>query len=230
VAGFQGQPTVVNNVETLANLPAIISRGGAWYRDMGTSDTPGTKIFQVIGQVRTPQVLEAPTGMPLGELIQVYGGGVRPGRTLKMIQTGGASGPLVTPGALKTPLDFGSLAAVGGALGSGTMLVMDDSVCVVDFLHSVAAFFAHESCGQCTPCREGTGWLLEVLSRLTRGQGRKGDLDFLLRLADTMKDASFCPLGQSAPVPLLSAVKHFRAEIEAHLHDQTCPAGVCRLA
>lgn len=225
--GLWGQPTVVNNVETLASLPAIIARGGAWYKSLGTADTPGTKIYQIIGQVMTPQLVEAPVGLTLRELIEVYGGGLKPGRTFKMCQTGGASSGLVTAEALDTPLDFGSLARVGGSLGSGTMLVMDDSTCVVDFLVSVARFFRHESCGQCTPCREGTHWLLEFLTRMAGGQGQRGDLAFLNRLAVTMQDASFCPLGQSAPVALMSALVHFRGEIEEHLIGKKCRAGVC---
>jgi NADH:ubiquinone oxidoreductase subunit F (NADH-binding)/NADH:ubiquinone oxidoreductase subunit E len=202
VSGFLKQPTVVNNVETLANIPAIITRGGAWYKTLGTPDTPGTKIYQIIGQVRTPQLVEAQVGLTLQELLENYGGGLRPGSTFKMCQTGGASGGLVTAAALDVPLDFGSLAKVGGALGSGTMLVMDGSVCVVD-------------------------WLQETLTRISRGQGQEGDLAFLEKLAANLTDASFCPLGQSAPIPLLSALRHFRKEIEEHLHEKKCRAGVC---
>jgi NADH:ubiquinone oxidoreductase subunit F (NADH-binding)/NADH:ubiquinone oxidoreductase subunit E len=227
VSGLLKQPTVVNNVETLAALPAIISRGGDWYKSLGTEDTPGTKIYQVIGHVNTPQIVEAPVGLTLRELIDTYGGGVRPGRTFKMCQTGGASAGLVTDAALDVPMDFGSLAKVGGALGSGTMLVLDDTTCVVDFLKSVADFFAHESCGQCTSCREGTAWFQTYLTGFTQGQGDLEDIAFLERLAAAMRDASFCPLGQSAPIPFLSALKHFRAEIEAHLREKTCRAGVC---
>jgi NADH:ubiquinone oxidoreductase subunit F (NADH-binding)/NADH:ubiquinone oxidoreductase subunit E len=227
VSGLLKQPTVVNNVETLAALPAIIVRGGDWYKSLGTEDTPGTKIYQVIGHVNTPQIVEAPVGLTLRELIDFYGGGVRDGRTFKMCQTGGASAGLVTAAALDVPLDFGSLAKVGGALGSGTMLVLDDTTCVVDFLKSVADFFAHESCGQCTPCREGTGWFQTYLTNITQGKGNLEDIAFLERLAATMLDASFCPLGQSAPVPFLSALKNFRPEIEEHLLKKTCRAGVC---
>lgn len=229
VVGLLGRPTIVNNVETLAAVPAIIARGGEWYRSLGTADTPGTKIYQIIGHVKTPQIVEAPVGLTLRELIETYGGGVRDGRTFKMCQTGGASGGLVTAEALDVPLDFGSLAQVGGALGSGTMLVLDDSTCVVDFLKCVAEFFEHESCGQCTPCREGTAWFQAYLTGFTQGQGKPEDLTFLRRLAATMQDASFCPLGQAAPVPFLSALQHFGAEIEAHLKDKTCRAGVCSL-
>jgi NADH:ubiquinone oxidoreductase subunit F (NADH-binding) len=145
-----------------------------------------------------------------------------------MCQTGGSSAGLVTAEALDAPLDFGSLAKLGGALGSGSMLVMDDSTCVVDFLKSVARFFEHESCGQCTPCREGAQWILEILTNISQGKGRLRDLPFLEKLAATMQDASFCPLGQSAPTALLSALKHFRPEIEAHIKTKTCPTGICR--
>jgi len=229
VVGLRGQPTVVNNVETLAAVPAIIARGGEWYRSLGTEDTPGTKIYQIIGHVKHPQIVEAPVGMTLRELIDTYGGGLRDGRTFKMCQTGGASSGLVTAEALDVPMDFGSLAQAGGALGSGTMLVLDDTTCVVDFLKCVADFFAHESCGQCTPCREGTAWLQSYLTAFTQGQGKPEDLAFLRRLAATMQDASFCPLGQTAPAPFLSALKHFGEEIEEHLKEKTCRAGVCSM-
>jgi NADH-quinone oxidoreductase subunit F len=229
VAGLWGCPTIVNNVETLASVPAIINRGGAWYKALGTQDTSGTKIYQIIGHVKTPQIVEAPVGMPLRELIDSYGGGLLRGRSFKMCQTGGASAGLVTAESLDVPMDYGSLAKAGGALGSGTMLVMDDSTCVVDFLRSVAVFFEHESCGQCTPCREGTHRLLQTITRICQGGGKAEDLAFLERLAATLMDASFCPLGQSAGVPLMSALKHFRPEIEAHIQEKKCLAGVCRL-
>jgi NADH-quinone oxidoreductase F subunit len=229
VAGLWGRPTIVNNVETLSSIPAIINRGGAWYKGLGTEDTTGTKIYQIIGHVQTPQIVEAPVGMTLRELIDNYGGGLRPGRKFKMCQTGGASAGLVTSAALDLPMDYGSLSKAGGALGSGTMLVMDDSTCVVDFLRSVAVFFRHESCGQCTPCREGTPRILQTLTRICQGQGQMSDLDFLERLSATLMDASFCPLGQSAGVPLMSALKNFRPEIEAHIREKKCAAGVCKL-
>ena len=225
VSGLWGCPTVVNNVETLASVPAIINRGGAWYKSLGTADTPGTKIYQIIGQVQTPQIVEAPVGLTLRELIDTYGGGLLPGRSFKMCQTGGASAPLVTAAHLDVPMDFGALAQAGGALGSGAMLVMDDSTCVVDFLRAVAVFFEHESCGQCTPCREGTPRLLQTITRICRGQGRDDDLAFLERLAATLQDASFCPLGQSAAVPWLSALKNFRPEIEAHIREKNARPG-----
>jgi len=230
VAGLWGQPTIVNNVETLASVPAIINRGGEWYKSLGTPDTTGTKIYQIIGQVQTPQIVEAPVGMSLRELIDTYGGGLRPGRSFKMCQTGGASAGLVTAVDLDVPMDYGSLSKAGGALGSGTMLVMDETTCVVDFLRSVAIFFEHESCGQCTPCREGTPRLLQTITRICRGQGKMEDLDFLERLSATLMDASFCPLGQSAGVPLMSALKNFRPEIEEHIREKKCRAGVCRLS
>jgi NADH-quinone oxidoreductase F subunit len=229
VAGLWGRPTIVNNVETLASVPAIISRGGAWYKSLGTPDTPGTKIYQVIGHVKTPQIVEAPVGMTLRELIDTYGGGLPAGRSFKMCQTGGASAGLVTAGDLDVRLDYGSLAKAGGALGSGTMLVMDDSTCVVDFLRSVAVFFEHESCGQCTPCREGTRHLLQTITRICQGGGKTEDMAFLERLTATLTDASFCPLGQSAGVPLTSALKNFRQEFEEHITEKKCRAGVCKL-
>jgi NADH:ubiquinone oxidoreductase subunit F (NADH-binding)/NADH:ubiquinone oxidoreductase subunit E len=229
VAGLWGRPTIVNNVETLASVPAIITRGGAWYKGLGTQDTTGTKIYQIIGQVQTPQIVEAQVGMSLRELIDTYGGGLRPGHSFKMCQAGGASAGLVTAEHLDVSMDYGSLAKAGGALGSGTMLVMDESTCVLDFLRSVAVFFEHESCGQCTPCREGTPRLLQTLTRICQGRGREEDMAFMERLAGTLMDASFCPLGQSAGVPLMSALKNFRPEIDEHIREKKCRAGVCRL-
>ncbi len=228
VAGLWQKPTIVNNVETLAAIPAIIHRGGEWYKSLGTADTSGTKIYQIIGHVKTPQIVEAPAGLTLRELIDTYGGGMRDGAKFKMCQTGGASAGIVTAAALDTPIDF-AMSKVGGALGSGTMLVLDESVCTVDFIRSVARFFAHESCGQCTPCREGTPRILETLTRICCGQGQEEDLAFLERLGAAMMDASFCPLGQTAPGPLLSTFKHFRQEYEEHLKEKKCRAGVCKL-
>ena len=227
VAGLWHKPTVVNNVETLAAIPAIIAKGGEWYKSLGTADTSGTKIYQIIGQVNTPQIVEVPVGISLRELIDTYGGGMKGGKKFKMCQTGGASAGLVTAEALDVPIDFG-MSKIGGALGSGTMLVMDENVCAVDFARSVAVFFAHESCGQCTPCREGTPQLLKTLTRIWEGKGQPGDLEFLERLGQTMMDASFCPLGQTAPAPLFSLLKNFRQEFEDHISGK-CTAGVCRV-
>ena len=229
VSGLWQKPTIVNNVETLASVPAIIGKGGEWYKNLGTSDTTGTKIYQVIGQVQTPHVVEVPAGITLRELIDNYGGGLNPGAKFKMCQTGGASAGIVTAAALDTPIDFGSMAKMGGALGSGTMLVMDESVCAVDFIRSVAVFFRHESCGQCTPCREGTPRILETITRITEGKGKMEDLDFLERLAGVLVDASFCPLGQTAGAPMMSAFNNFRQEFEEHIKDHKCRAGVCKL-
>jgi NADH-quinone oxidoreductase subunit F len=228
VAGLWKQPTIVNNVETLASVPAIIGKGGAWYKSLGTADTSGTKIYQIIGHVKTPQVVEVPAGITLRALIDNYGGGLRPGAKFKMCQTGGASAGIVTAEALDTPIDFGSMSKVGGALGSGTMLVMDESVCAVDFIRSVAVFFRHESCGQCTPCREGTPRILQTMDRICQGQGVMEDLDFMERLAGVLTDASFCPLGQTAGQPMMSALKNFRQEFEEHIKAKKCRAGVCK--
>ena len=228
VAGLWKQPTIVNNVETLASVPAIIGKGGAWYKSLGTADTSGTKIYQIIGHVKTPQIVEVPAGITLRALIDNYGGGLRPGSKFKMCQTGGASAGVVTAAALDIPIDFSSMSKVGGALGSGTMLVMDESVCAVDFIRSVAVFFRHESCGQCTPCREGTPRLLQTLDRICQGQGSMADLDFMERLAGVLTDASFCPLGQTAGQPMMSALKNFRQEFEEHIKEKKCRAGVCK--
>ena len=229
VAGLWKQPTIVNNVETLASVPAILAKGGEWYKSLGTADTTGTKIYQVIGHVKTPQICEVPAGITLRALIDTYGGGLKDGKKFKMCQTGGASAGIVTSEALDVPVDFGSMSKVGGALGSGTMLVMDESACAVDFIRSVAVFFAHESCGQCTPCREGTPQILKTITRITQGQGTMEDLAFMERLAGVLMDASFCPLGQTAPSPMMSAFKNFRQEFEEHIKEKKCRAGVCRM-
>ena len=229
VAGLWKKPTIVNNVETLASVPAIINKGGEWYKSLGTADTTGTKIYQIIGHVQTPQIAEVPAGITLRDLIDTYGGGLKAGSKFKMCQTGGASAGIVTAAALDTAVDFGSMSKMGGALGSGTMLVMDESVCAVDFIRSVAVFFAHESCGQCTPCREGTPVILRTISRICQGQGTMEDLALMERLAGVMMDASFCPLGQTAPAPMMSALKNFRQEFEEHILEKKCRAGVCKL-
>jgi NADH-quinone oxidoreductase subunit F len=229
VAGLWHKPTIVNNVESLASVPAILAKGGEWYKSLGTADTTGTKIYQIIGHVQTPQIAEVPAGITLRQLIDTYGGGLKAGSKFKMCQTGGASAGIVTAAALDTPIDFGSMSKMGGALGSGTMLVMDESVCAVDFIRSVAVFFAHESCGQCTPCREGTPRILQTMTRICKGQGTMEDLDFMERLAGVLTDASFCPLGQTAGQPMMSAFKNFRQEFEEHIKEKKCRAGVCKL-
>ncbi|MEW6230904.1 MAG: NADH-quinone oxidoreductase subunit NuoF [Chloroflexota bacterium] len=225
--GLWGQPTVINNVETLANVPPIIANGADWYRGFGTERSPGTKVFTLSGRVARRGAVEAPMGITLRQVIEGFGGGLSEGRAFKLAQVGGSSGALVPPSLLDVPMDYDSLAQAGATLGSGAVLAADDRVCVVDLLRATMRFFAYESCGKCTPCRLGTARLYEILSRLARGEGQASDLEDMDFIARNMATASYCGLGQAAPTSVLSALKHFRAEVEAHARENACPAGVC---
>lgn len=228
VAGAWGRPTVVNNVETISNVPAVLTLGAAAYKALGTEDTPGTKIFQVVGHVRRPCIVEAPTGITIRELIEKYGGGVREGHRFKMCQTGGNSFHVVPERLLDTPLDFGSMQKAGAMLGSGTMLVMDETVCVVDFVRCVLKFFEHENCGFCTPCRRGMRVLKELYERLCAGRGRESDLEAAVSLSRTMFVSCNCALAMSPGMPIQSSINHFKDEYLAHLEGR-CPAGACKM-
>jgi NADH-quinone oxidoreductase subunit F len=228
VAGIWGRPTVVNNVETLSNVPAVLRLGAEGYKGLGTADTPGTKVFQVVGHVKHPCVVEAPTGLTLRELIEGYGGGVREGHRFKMVQTGGNSFHVVPEALLDTPLDFGSMQKAGAMLGSGTMLVMDETTCVVDFVHAVLRFFEHENCGFCTPCRRGVRVLRDLYAGLCAGRGREDDLELAISLGKTMFVSCNCALAMSPGMPIESSIKHFREEYMEHIRGR-CPAGVCRM-
>jgi NADH:ubiquinone oxidoreductase subunit F (NADH-binding)/(2Fe-2S) ferredoxin len=221
--GLWGKPTVVNNVETLANVPDILLRGAAWYRTLGTPTCPGTKVYMILGHVRFPGLVEVEMGTPLRVLIYELGGGVRDHRPLKAILIGGASGAFLTPGDLDVRLDFDSLAGRAAALGSGSVLVMDDTTCVVDMLGSILRFFRHESCGQCAPCRAGTDLLLRLWDGLRRGNAREEDLPRMMEIVEAMRLSSLCPLGQSLALPVRSAVENFREEFLAHAGGQPCP-------
>ncbi|MGE5528044.1 MAG: NADH-quinone oxidoreductase subunit NuoF [Patescibacteria group bacterium] len=227
VAGLWGKPTVVNNVETLANVPLIIKNGAVWYKGMGTQQSPGTKIFTLSGDIKNPGACEAEFGVTLRSLIQDFGGGVPGGRALKLVQVGGSSGACLPASMLDLAMDYATLAKNEAALGSGAVLVLDDSRCVVDLLLAVQKFFAHESCGRCTPCREGTERLYEMTAAIREGKGTMADLATMEELCRVMLVSPLCGLGQTAPVPFLSCLKHFRAEIEAHIKEKRCPAGVC---
>jgi NADH-quinone oxidoreductase subunit F len=229
VSGIWGRPTVVNNVETISNVPAILTLGAEGYKALGTADTPGTKIFQVVGHVARPCIVEAPTGITLRELIEKYGGGVREGHRFKMCQTGGNSFHVIPESLLDTPLDFGSMQKAGAMMGSGTMLVMDETVCVVDFVRCVLKFFEHENCGFCTPCRRGMRVLQEIYERLCRGQGEEGDLEAAVSLSRTMFVTCNCALAMSPGMPIQSSINHFREEYLEHVRGK-CPAGVCKPA
>jgi len=224
VEGLYRCPTVVNNVETLANVPHILAHGADWYRQWGTEKSPGTKVFSVSGQVNRPGNVELPLGTPLRTLLEEHCGGMRDGFQVKAVIPGGSSVPPLPASLLDTPLDFESMNAVGTFLGSGAVIVIDDGTCMVDSLWNLIRFYAHESCGKCTPCREGTFWMAEILERLETGRGRPTDVDVLEDLADNILGRSFCPLGDAAAMPVQGFIKHFRAEFEHHVRHGACPA------
>jgi NADP-reducing hydrogenase subunit HndC len=225
--GLWGKPTLVNNVETLANVPPIIRNGPEWYRRIGTGSSPGTKVYTILGNVNVTGLIEVPMGITLREVINIYAKGMKNNATLKLVQTGGSSGSIVPASLQDTPMDFDSFQKAGVSLGSGALLICDDSNCVVDLARVLMQFFRFESCGKCTPCRIGTQRSYEILTRITEGTAELHELDELLRLAHSMDMLSNCGLGQTAGVPVRDILKHFRAEVEAHIKLGVCPVGVC---
>jgi NADP-reducing hydrogenase subunit HndC len=225
-SGLWGKPTVVNNVETIANIPPIVLHGADWYRGFGTSTSPGTKVFTLTGNVNNKGLIEVPMGITLREVIYGVGGGIPGGRSFKLAQTGGTAGGCVAEAHLDIPMDYESMQSVGSALGSGALLIIDDSHCIVDVACSLLRFFAHESCGQCTPCREGAARLLRIFNKLREFRASQADLDLAMELARVMQGSSLCALGQSVIVPLGTIMEHFQGEIQAHLHG-CCPTGKC---
>ena len=228
--GLWGKPTLINNVETLANVPAIILNGAEWYRSIGTPSSPGTKIYTILGNVNFTGLIEVPMGITLREVIGIYGRGMKAGSNFKLAQTGGSSGSIIPPSLQDTPMDFESFKKAGVSLGSGALLICDERTCVVDLALTLMKFFRFESCGKCTPCRVGTARAVRILTSISEGQGQLSDLDTLLKLADEMELASNCGLGQTAAVPIRDTLKNFRAEVEAHIRLGVCPAGVCAMA
>ncbi|MEG1878327.1 MAG: NADH-quinone oxidoreductase subunit NuoF [Pseudoflavonifractor sp.] len=226
--GLFDLPTVLNNVETFANVPRIITRGADWFKGYGTAGSPGTKAFALTGNIENTGLIEVPMGTTLREIIFDIGGGIKNGRKFKAVQIGGPSGGCLIETNLDLPLDFDSLKAVGGMIGSGGLVVMDDSTCMVE----VARFFMHftqnESCGKCVPCREGTRRMLEILERIVDGRGEEGDIDLLLELSDTISNTALCGLGKTASYPVLGTIRYFRDEYEAHIREKRCPAGACQ--
>ncbi|HAI87566.1 MAG TPA: NADH-quinone oxidoreductase subunit NuoF [Firmicutes bacterium] len=225
-SGLWGKPTVVNNVETIANIPPIILNGADWYRGFGTSTSPGTKVFTLTGNVNNRGLIEVPMGITLREVIYGIGGGIPDGRSFKMAQTGGTAGGCLAEAHLDMPMDYESMQSAGSALGSGALLIIDDSHCIVDVACSLLHFFAHESCGQCTPCREGTTRLVQIFDKLRQFRATQADLDLAMELATVMLRSSLCALGQSVVVPLGTIMQHFEGEIQAHLHGK-CSVGLC---
>ncbi|UCD87273.1 MAG: NAD(P)H-dependent oxidoreductase subunit E, partial [Desulfobacterales bacterium] len=227
-SGLWDRPSNLNNVETWANVPLIINRGAEWYAETGTANSKGTKIFSVVGKVRNTGLVEVPMGITLREIIFDIGGGIRKNKSFKAIQTGGPSGGCIPANRIDMPVDFDSLKAVGAMMGSGGMIVMDGDTCMVDVAKYFIHFLMYESCGKCVPCREGLKQMYEILSDICEGYGEEGDLELLERLSSFMVDASLCALGGTAPNPVISTIRYFRDEYEAHILDRECPAGVCR--
>lgn len=226
--GLWNQPTVINNVKTLASIPAIMNHGGGWYREIGTPDTPGTGIFSVVGKVVHPGLVEIPMGTTLRTLIFDVCGGIPKQRKFKAVQIGGPSGGCLPESFLDTPIDFDSLVGAGAMMGSGGIVVMDEDDCIVDVTKYFLDFTQKESCGKCTFCRIGTVHLLNALDRITRGEAREGDLDLLQTLSEDIKIGSLCGLGKTAPNPVLTTLHYFREEYEAHVFEARCPAKRCR--
>jgi bidirectional [NiFe] hydrogenase diaphorase subunit len=229
VKGLWGQPTLINNVETFASVPAIISRGGAWYAGIGTAKSKGTKVFALAGKIVNTGLIEVPMGIPLRQIIFDIGGGIPDGRQFKAAQTGGPSGGCIPAEHLDLPVDYESLAGVGSIMGSGGLIVMDDTSCMVDVAKFFMDFCRDESCGKCVPCRTGTVQMFDLLEKITSGAATLSDLKLLEELADLLKNTSLCGLGQTAPNPVVSTLRYFRDEYMAHIIDKRCPAGVCTI-
>jgi len=226
--GLYGKPTNLNNVETWANVPLIINRGADWYRQIGTEGSKGTKIFSLVGKINNTGLVEVPMGITLREIIYNIGGGIPHGRKFKAIQTGGPSGGCLPESLIDLPVDFDRLTGVGAMMGSGGMIVMDEGTCMVDIARYFIKFLTEESCGKCVPCREGLDRMLDILTDITEGKGKEGDIELLEELGGVIKEASLCALGGTAPNPVLSTIRYFRDEYEAHVRERRCPAGVCK--
>ena len=227
-AGLWGKPTIINNVETWANIPVILNKGAAWFAKIGTADSKGTKVFALTGKVKNSGLVEVPMGTTLREIIFEIGGGIKGGKKFKGVQTGGPSGGIITEESLDTPIDFGALTKLGSMMGSGGMIVMDEDDCVVDVSKFYMEFCVEESCGKCSPCRIGTRQIHAILDKISKGQGTMEDLDKMKEIGFAMQKSSLCALGQSAPNPTLSTVRKFEKEYLAHIVDKKCPSGKCK--
>jgi NADP-reducing hydrogenase subunit HndC len=225
--GLWGKPTLVNNVETLANIPAIIKNGNRWFRKFGTASSPGTKVYTILGNVNVTGCIEVPMGITLREVVAIYGKGMKDQSALKLAQTGGSGGSVIPSSLQDTPMDFDSFSKAGVSLGSGALLICNEDTCIVDLAIVLMNFFRTESCGKCTPCRVGNQRAYEILTRISEGQGTLNDIDTLDQLSDHLFRLSNCGLGQTASTPLRDIIRHFRAELEAHIRLKTCPCGIC---
>ncbi len=228
VKGLFGKPTILNNVETYANIPRIILLGADWFKSIGTEKSNGTKVFALGGKIKNTGLVEIPMGTTLREVVEEIGGGIPGGKTFKAAQTGGPSGGCIPASLIDTPIDYDNLIAIGSMMGSGGLIVMDEDTCMVDIAKFFLEFTVDESCGKCTPCRIGTKRLLEMLDKITKGQATLEDIDKMEELCYYIKDNSLCGLGQTAPNPVLSTLKYFRDEYVSHVVDKKCPAGVCK--
>ncbi len=226
--GLFGVPTVLNNVETYANIPQIVLKGADWFRSIGTEKSPGTKVFALGGKITNTGLVEVPMGTTLREVVEEIGGGVPGGHQFKAAQTGGPSGGCIPAKLIDTPIDYDNLIAIGSMMGSGGLIVMDETTCMVDIAKFFLEFTVDESCGKCTPCRVGTKRLLEILNKITSGNGTLEDIDKMEELCYYIKENSLCGLGQTAPNPVLSTLKYYRDEYEAHVVEHRCPAGACK--
>ena len=226
--GLWGKPTNINNVETWANVPLIIDKGAKWYSKIGTRGSKGTKIFSLVGKINNTGLVEVPMGMTLKEIIYDIGGGIKDNKKFKAVQTGGPSGGCIPAEMLNLPIDFETLTKAGSMMGSGGMIVMDEDTCMVDVARYFLDFTQQESCGKCVPCRIGTKQLVDILTRITQGKGEEGDIEKLEDLAKTVKAGSLCQLGGTAPNPVLTTIRNFKDEYEAHIRDKSCPALVCK--
>ncbi|MDO5026432.1 MAG: NADH-quinone oxidoreductase subunit NuoF [Tissierellia bacterium] len=227
-SGVWNKPTLINNVETYANIPSIINKGAEWFRSIGTKDSPGTKVFSLGGKVKHTGLIEVPMGMTFREIVYDIGGGIPGGKKFKAIQTGGPSGGCIPEDFLDTPVEYETLKELGSMMGSGGMIVIDEDTCVVDLAKFYMDFLIDESCGKCTPCREGTTRLYEILDRITKGKGKPSDIEALEDLGQLLTDASLCGLGKSAANPVLSTLRYFMDEYKEHIEDEHCRAGKCR--
>ena len=226
--GVFGKPTLLNNVETYANIPQIILKGADWFSSIGTEKSKGTKVFALGGKINNTGLVEVPMGTTLREIVDDIGGGIPNGRKFKAAQTGGPSGGCISAEHLDTPIDYDSLKKIGSMMGSGGLIVMDEDNCMVDIARFYLDFTVEESCGKCPPCRIGTRRMLEILNRITSGKGQEGDIERLEELGRSIQTSALCGLGQTAPNPVLSTIRYFRDEYEAHIREKRCPAGVCK--
>lgn len=226
--GLHGKPTNINNVETLANVPSIIERGSDWFAQYGTDKSRGTKTFALAGKITRTGLIEVPLGISLYKIVFDIGGGIPDDKRIKSVQTGGPSGGCIPANLLDMPVDYEKLTEAGAIMGSGGMVVMDEDICMVDIARYFVEFTQNESCGKCVPCRLGTKQMLQILNRITKGEGRPEDIELLLEIGSAVKQGSLCGLGQTAPNPVLTTLRYFRNEYEAHIRDRKCPAKVCK--